>query len=798
MDKLRKPKTEVLSCYHCGEAVKPNAQILYDAYVFCCDGCKSVYQIINESNLCDFYELDEKVKTVNKTKGAELKYKALDLPEIAAEFIEFEHEGLSKANFFLPTIHCSSCIWLLEHISKINSAVVKSTVNFVTKEVTLMYYSDKLSLKALAVLLDTIGYPPAIELNKQKTQKSDLVIRLAVAGFFFGNSMLISIPEYLDFNYQLPTQFLELFGYLNLLFALPVFFYSSNVYFQSAWKGLKHKFVNIDVPISIGILTLFVRSLVDILLLDGGGYVDSLNGLVFFLLIGRWYQHKSYQALSFERDVSSFFPIAVSKLENGKEVVTKIESLDVGDHIVVHNQELIPADAVIEEGVGNIDYSFVTGESVPVSKQPGEQVFAGGRHLGTPITLTLNKSVDNSHLTKLWNQSDKGGGTLNNITDRISKYFTIVILGLAFLGGGIWLLIDPALSLNVFTSILIVACPCALALAVPFTYGHTMRLFGRSGMYLKNANVIESIAAAEKIVFDKTGTLSKPLPENVQYIGSRLTDAERMLVFSAVSSSIHPLSKLLASHLETGGRVDLSEFEELVGKGIYASTGDRYIRLGAAEWLNQPKVEQTAVFVEIDGVMMGRFEFHQTYREGAFDELQKLRQNHELYLLSGDNHVEKVRLDPYFNETRFNQTPEDKLNFVEGIGADADVMMVGDGLNDAGALQKSKVGISISDDVYMFSPASDAILQSESLSRFSNFLSFSKVAVRTVWIAFAISFSYNLVGLSFAFTGLLTPLVSSLLMPISSVSVVGFITLYINFKAKALSEKNVPNQVVGA
>jgi Cu+-exporting ATPase len=613
-----------------------------------------------------------------------------------------------------------------------------------------------------------------------------------VAGFCFGNSMLISLPEYLDMDYQIPENFRSMFGYINMLFALPVFFYSATVYFQSAWKGLKHKFINIDVPISLGIITLFVRSMVEILWLDGTGFVDSLAGLVFFLLIGRWYQHKTYQALSFDRDFNSYFPVAVTKMMQGEEKLVKLEELKEGDQILIRNNELIPADAKLVDGSGNIDYSFVTGESIPSHQVEGDQLYAGGRQIGGPIIVELPRTVNNSHLTKLWNSdimSDEEESAMNNVSDRISRYFTAAILIFAMFGAILWLNIDASKAVNVFTAILIVACPCALALSVPFSYGHTLRVFGKHGFYLKNANIIEKIAGISQIIFDKTGTLTKTLPEKVEYVGRTLSGYERSLVLSATANSIHPLSKILKQHMAGSGRLTIEDFSEISGKGIMAKIDGKDVRIGSRDWVapeHQADSENTQVWLRIDGEVRGCFEFTNAYREGVFESLNSLRPAYGLHLLSGDKDGEKERLNPYFDNLSFNQSPQQKLDYTLGLKKDGKVMMVGDGLNDAGALKSSDVGISISDDVYQFSPACDAILDASKVNKFERFLKFSKTAVGIVYLAFAISFLYNIVGLTFAIMGQLTPLVSSILMPISSVTVVGFITLAINWKTSRI------------
>ena len=782
--------SEKITCYHCGEDCEEEI-IRFDEKVFCCQGCKSVYQILQEADLCDFYDLEERTgKVVNADSR---KYIVLDEKEIARDFIEFEGEGIAKTTFFAPGIHCSSCIWLLEHLNRVNPAIIQSTVNFLKKEVSVTFRSDEVSLKEVALLLDAVGYPPQISRrSSSRKTESSLIIRLAVAGFCFGNSMLISLPDYLDLNYQIPEQFRSWFGFINLLFALPVFFYSAAVYFRSAWKGLKHRFINIDVPISLGIIALFVRSLYEILIMGGTGYVDSLAGLVFFLLIGRWYQHKTYQALSFDRDISSYFPVAVTKIADNEEITTRLQDLKEGDEIIIRNQELIPADGVITSGRGNIDYSFVTGESIPTSHSTGELLYAGGRQLGAPIIIRLERTVNNSHLTKLWNSEMMSANEdhetdMNNISDQISRYFTAAILIIAMISGTAWLWIDPSKSVDVFTAILIVACPCALALSVPFSYGHTLRVFGRNGFYLKNSNIIEKISKITSIIFDKTGTLTKTLPENAGFYGEPLTANEYTLIYTTVSNSVHPLSKIIRRLIKNADRSSIDQFEEIPGKGIRAVVDGHKIRIGSGEWIGPNENQSgTKVYLEIDHTIKGYYKFSTAYREGIFEMLEVLKNQFSMHLLSGDSDREKQNLSPYFNSLKFRQSPEEKLNYTEKLKRSETVMMVGDGLNDAGALKNSNVGISISDDIYQFSPACDAILSAREIKRFPKFLRMSRAALKVVLFAFGISFLYNIVGLSFAVLGKLTPLVSSILMPVSSVTVVGFITISINLISRRI------------
>ncbi len=785
-----------VACYHCGEDCPP-ASILHDEKNFCCEGCKTVYDILEGSALGQYYDLENTPGTSQKNQASAEKYAFLDNPEIVKKLLTFDDGNVSKVRFFVPAIHCSSCIWLLENLHRLNKHVLRSEVHFTKKEVNISFRSAELSLRQVAELMGKIGYAPEINLNSgnrksEKKANRNLSVKVGIAGFCFGNIMLLSLPEYLDVQLDLEHDYKVFFSYLNLLLALPVFFYAGIDYLISAWKGLRHQYINIDVPIALGILTLFGRSAIEILTQTGAGYMDSFTGLIFFLLIGKWYQNKTYQALSFDRDYTSYFPLGATKIiKDTEEANVPVADLKTGDKILVRNQELIPADAVLIKGNGQIDYSFVTGESLPMPKESGDFLYAGGRQMGSAIILEVCKPVESSYLTQLWNQEvfAKPPTRLTSIMDKVSKYFTLIVLGIALCTGIFWAFADPAQIMNAVTSVLIVACPCALALTLPFAFGHTLRYFGKYGLYLKNAETIEQIAKTKDIIFDKTGTITLSSAMEVNFVGDPLHDYELSVIRSVTRQSTHPLSIGIYQSLhENLPLVAIESFEEISGAGMEALINGKRIRLGSSQFVNGKVVDNpnnaTRVYVEINGIVKGYFQFQNIYRKGLANIMHQLHAHYQTHLLSGDNEQEKQTLSPYFHHLYFRQSPVDKLNYLKKLEKQGrKTMMIGDGLNDAGALKQSHVGIAIADDVHHFSPACDAILKADSFEKLPQFIKFTSLSMQVVIIAFILSFLYNLIGLSFAVAGLLTPLIAAILMPLSSVTIVGFISLAISYLA---------------
>ncbi|MHC1706122.1 MAG: heavy metal translocating P-type ATPase [Bacteroidales bacterium] len=787
-------------CYHCGEdcGTKP---VVYADHEFCCNGCRTVYEILSNSQACEYYSFNDTpgVRVLNKETGNRFSF--LDEPEIKSELLLFSDGGISSVRFYIPTIHCSSCIWLLENLHRLNDGIIRSNVLFAKKEVTITFSDQKISLRQVVEILASVNYVPQIsmdDLQRKQKKKDDygIIFRLGVAGFCFGNIMLFSFPEYLSASENIETFIRDYLRWLNLLFSLPVLFYSGSVYLISAYKGIRQKFISIDVPIAVGMIALFLQSAYEIISGTGSGYMDSLSGLVFFLLVGKWYQGKTYEALSFDRDYKSYFPVSTTAIDDdGKEHIILIRNLKAGTRILIRNQELIPADAYLIKGEAHIDYSFVSGESIPVHKNKGDKIFAGGRQLGGAIELNVEKEVDQSYLTKLWNQNfnEKSPGSgMSELLNLISRRFTFTVLIIAALTALGWMIIKPSMALMTFTSVLIVACPCALALSIPFTYGNTMRIFGKNGFYLKSTDVVESLANITQIIFDKTGTITQNDAFELSLDAVKASREEISWVKSLVRHSTHPVSIALYNHLPADTLEDVEGFTEITAKGISGTIKGISIVLGSPALVGFLPASEipsgNQIHLSIDGKDKGYFRLSNTYRPGLEKVIKELQQDYSIHLLSGDNEAEMSRLLPLFGskeQLHFKQSPFDKLNYVKDLRDKGEkVLMIGDGLNDAGALQASNVGISIADKVYHFSPACEGILDSGQFNKLAAMIRFTRTNVKIVKASIIISLIYNITGISVAVAGLLQPVIAAILMPASSVTVVVFVTLSTSFWAR--------------
>lgn len=787
-------------CYHCGDSCKEDI-IKIDDKSFCCNGCKTVYEIFSENDLTCYYDFQDNPGAIpTEIKG---KYDFLDNTKIIEKLLDFNDNDNQIVTLYIPHIHCSSCIWVLENLQKLNNKIISSQVNFPKKTVRISYKSNITSLKEIVLLLSTIGYEPYISLEDYETGKNkvdrSLIYKLGIAGFAFGNVMFLSFPEYFEVSEFWLEQYKTIFRWLMFIFSLPVVFYAANDYFISAYKGLRSKMLNIDVPIALGVSVLFIRSTIEIIFDLGTGFFDSLTGLVFFLLLGKFFQQKTYNFLSFERDYKSYFPIAVTRISsNQKEENIQIYDVKKGDRLLIRNQELIPVDGILINGNAQIDYSFVTGEAAPVSKKSGDKIFAGGKQLSGVLEIEVLASVSQSYLTQLWSNDvfakDKSS-SFKTLTDKISKNFTILVLLIAFISTTFWLYLDVSKALNVFTSVLIIACPCAIALAAPFTLGNLLRIFGKQKFYLKNAKVIEQLASIDTIVFDKTGTLTTNNESKISYEGQPLKQYEKRVLKSALRVSNHPLSRTLYQTFSDVEVLQIDKYNEVIGKGIEVNYDNNILKLGSSSFVKNQEQKSsfdTSVHISFNENYFGKFTFKNSYRIGVKPLFNALESNYELAVVSGDNEGEKKYLQkilPIKTNFLFNQKPEDKLQVIKKYQQkNKNVAMIGDGLNDAGALAQSDVGIALSENINVFSPACDAILDATQFYKINQFLKTSKKSIQVIKYAFVLSLCYNIIGLYFAVTGQLMPVIAAVLMPLSSISIVVFTTISTNILGKKLNK----------
>ena len=778
-------------CYHCGDQLS-TIKLSYDDKDFCCVGCRSVYQLLSENNMCNYYAYND---TPGQRVANSGHFEYLDEESIITQLINYKDEDNTIVTFYIPSIHCSSCIWLLEHLYKINAAIFSSRIDFLKKEVTISYKHKQVSLREVVQILSNIGYEPLISLQDVVKEKSNsvnkqLIWKIAIAGFSMGNVMLFSFPEYFGLS-NIEKEFQQLFAWLNLAFCIPVTFYCAKDYFTSAFASLKQRYINLDTPLALIIAVLFIRTAISTLLHTGPGFADTLTGLVFLLLMGKWVKQRTYQHISFDRDYRSYFPIAITTLKDNREKPVAISDIAVGDRLLIRNGELVPADAILMKGDAWLDMSFVTGEAAPQQKVLGEMVYAGGRQMGEAIELEVIKPASQSYLTGLWNKDFyKSDLKKKSFNDRIAKYFSIGVFVVAFAATAYWLWQgDSTKAWSAFTAVIIVACPCVLALSTPFTLSAILSVFDKKGFYVKNTDAVEQLADLDTVVFDKTGTLTSTHQSAIVFSGN-LTKKEQLMVASLLYNSSHPLSRQVFKSLNPYRIYPIVKYNELLGRGITGVIEGSVVYAGSVRGLAQQieSKEEAGVHIAIDGVYKGCFSIDQQWREGIFPLIKSLEDKYQLKVLSGDTNKDEQMLKSIFSadaKMAFNQSPQQKLEAIKLLQQHGSkVMMLGDGLNDAGALKQANFGVAITDDINNFTPGCDAILSGDHIGLLPRFIELSKDGLKTIKISFAIATAYNLIGVYYAVQGTLYPLVAAVLMPISTITIISFTSFATRYFAR--------------
>jgi Cu+-exporting ATPase len=778
------PPNPAVTCRHCGDSCGRDARVTDDG-TFCCAGCEAVFHLITANGLTAFYACDVAPGVSQRRSDVDADRLApLDTPDAARRLLHDLGGGRAAVTFHVPALHCASCLWLLEQLWRFDAGVLRSDANLGARTVRVEFDRSATTLRRVAGALASIGYEPVVDAERTPGQvvpgRRALYLRIGVAGFAFGNVMLFSIPRYANGG-PLEPEFQRLFDILNLLFATPVLLYSASPFFRGAAAAMRARAVTLDVPLALGLAVLYARSVVDIATRASEGFLDSFSGLVFFLLIGRLFQQKAFDSIAFDRTARSFLPLSIRVERHGALHMTALEDLNPGDVMVVRPGEVIPADSILIDPAGVIDFAFVTGEGVPAHVEQGAPVQAGGRVAGHALRLAATREVSHSRLAELWNHpvfAKPKHDTLTKITAAFGFWFVVLAIGLAAAGAIAWWP-DVRAAAEVATAVLIIACPCALTLAAPMTLGTGMGLFGRAGFFLKNTAVALELGRVDTVVFDKTGTLTSAIADaSVSFTG--LDGDAWQLVRRLAAESVHPVSRALAGRESLPGLV--SDVVETPGAGISGRVDGHRVAIGTARFIERETGRRgcgaaapSATWAAVDGAL-GRLRLSSASRDGIEQVLTDLSSRQaSLWLLSGDDDLEPARWRPWFGDRAFfRQSPEDKLAFVRALQSDGRrVLMVGDGLNDAGALAAADVGIAVSDDSACLVPACDAVIRGDRLRALPSFLRYARLAGRVIVLCFAISVVYNALGLWLALAGRLTPLATAILMPVSSLSIVG-------------------------
>lgn len=789
--------TDIEKCIHCESFVDGIQYFDSNNNVFCCLGCKTVYSIINSEGLSEYYDL--KSQSSDKSKPAFVsnkQYLYLDTKDFLTKYAIEDHDNISMM-FYVEGVHCMACLWLMQKIPDIFDSVMYVDFNW-SKSTLKVIAKKEIKFSAVAKKLDIFGYQvhaieneDEAEVLAKKEERKDLV-RIGVAAACAGNIMIYAVSLYGGVTGDLAS----FFGKLSLVLCLPAIFYSAVPFYKNAYSSLITKKISIDIPISFAIFITMIHGSYNIL--SGTSqhhFFDSITILIFLLLLTRQLLKRVQKNGLKTKSLSSFFNDGevLVKEEGNVFKMKHLDQVEIGDILKIDVGRSIPCDGEILKGESKLNTSLLTGESRAQLVSAGDEVFAGTVNLENEILMKVTTSADYSRLGKILKAvslKNKKQTLISTYSEQVSQFFTIAIMTMALLT-----FISLSMIYNVEVAIwrslalIIITCPCALALATPLAMSLAISKARENGVLIKDDSVIEKVSKAKSIYFDKTGTLTYGNPKVIDWIYEDGTDSVEIdsIVLELEHTSTHPLAKSIVEYLSTKKSLTQKKVinkNEIFGRGIEGTIDDHFYELKS---LKDNKYEMTAVGLYRNKALILTILLKDQIRDGASELIEKLSSSLNVYLLSGDNdkYVEAVGNELGISKNRqfSSVSPEQKEKVILESHSS---IMVGDGANDAIALRNSLVGVAMHGAMDVSLRSADVYIGSSrhGLSSLSYLTDLSHITMTTIKRNLVLSLLYNVVGISLAITGNATPLVAAILMPLSSLTVFVSTIISLNFEGK--------------
>jgi Cu2+-exporting ATPase len=777
-------------CFHCGLQVAPqftyHTQVLGKQQTFCCPGCCAVADAIVNNGLEDYYHYrSEFAEKASENEDDILnKLKVFDDDNILQEFVEAQDNN-SEIQLTISGINCAACGWLIEkQLAKIQG-INKVGVNVSARRATVTWDNQQLKFSQILEHIEKIGYhakPFQAEQHEAtfRQENKNFLKRLGLAGLMTMQVMMLNIGVFFDLFGHIDAQTKQYFNWISLFLTTPVILYSASEFYSSAWRALRAKVVNMDVPITLALTLTYVSGVFATIQNNGQTYFESLCMFVFFLLTSRYLEHSArYKASQLSANMLEYMPTTANLIEGNKLTPVLAKCLVVEQLVLVKSGEMVPVDGVIIEGQGQLDEAMLTGEFDLVSKSIGETVFAGTvNQLGT-LTIKVNKSLKHSMLSQinmLQNKALLNKPKIATLADQFSQYFVMAVLVISLSSYIIWLQIDASQALWVTISILIATCPCALGLATPSALSCAVAHLNSKGVLLKRADALEQISQVDWIALDKTGTLTEGKFTLVNSFCDKNQDKDECLELAASLEqfSSHPIAKAFA---ELPRGYSVSDFSAEIGQGVTGNINGVSYKLGSLRYIQMdvPQLMQSCnVFLSTQDKVLCGFLLTDKIRSSSVELINELNTKH-LILLSGDISpvVEDVANTLNIRDWLAHQTPENKLNVIRQAQADKHVvLMIGDGINDGPVLAQADVSVTLGAGSDLAKSSADVILLDNSLEKISLIFSIAKRCKVKIIQNMSWAIGYNLLVLPLAVCGLLSPWMAVVGMSLSSFIVV--------------------------
>lgn len=815
-----------VACDHCNLPVPSGLLNPKGDLQFCCSGCKLAYQLIHEGGLADYYRIaDSSTSVPVGKKSSDSLFRQMDNPKFQEIYVSELPDGTQKVIFGIDGLHCAACVWLLEKLPQLVSGVHGARVQWNRSTITIEWSPGQVSLSTIGRTLAGLGYHPTAirggEVHDSVIRESRRQwIRIGVAAAAAGNNMLITAALYLGDFSDMSETVAHFLRYCSCLLGIISIVWPGSVFLRGALSAIRTKSTHMDLPVALGLLVGLVDGIVNTLKGSGEIYFDSLSVLVFLLLVGRWIQYRQqrYAADSIEL-LYRLTPKISKKIEGDSFVEIPTEMVVVGDRLRVLAGDNIPVDGVVTRGSTKIDASILTGESRPDSKKEGDHVSAGTVNLSSAVEMEATAIYSDTKISKileLVNQASQNRPKIVEFANKMGGYFVVTVLSIAMATLLYWLWYEPQLAADRTVALLIVACPCALALATPLSIAVALGRATRRGILIKGGDVLQRLSKGGMVWLDKTGTITTGRQDVTEWIGD-------LKILPAVAclenNSTHPVAKALcrfeAKKVEKGElprkKIVFREVDQVLAGGICGTTDEQRICIGSESFVRSLSVlisdqfskaaselslqSSSPVFVAVDGEVVAVAGLGDPIRNDAKRSLEQLREfGFQVGILSGDHPqivksvAAKLGIDTEF--AHGGLSPEEKERFVRessqmiNKGSGQSVMMVGDGVNDSAALASACVGVATKHGAEASLQVAPVYLGTAGLAPLVGLVAGSRAVMRTVMLNLRCSIGYNIFAVILAATGLINPLLAAIIMPISSLTVVGISLLSVAFRKK--------------
>ena len=810
------PPTFTQPCYHCGLATPTqnpirdlksgktgNSTVDNKEKIFCCSGCLGAYHIISGMGLEDYYRLRE-------GESSSLQPEDSDIDGLLA-FDDIEYQrGLVREigenreiNLILSGIHCAACVWLNEQVLRKLSGIEAVQVNFSTQRAKICWNPSQTTLSSIIKTIRRIGYqaepydPSQGELVYQQRDK-ELLSRLGVAAFGAANIMFLSVALYAGYFQGIEAEYKRFFHWLSFALATPVVFYSGWLFFHGAWRGLRLGHLNMDLPITLGVLATYGYSVAITLSNKGEVYFDSAALFIFILLTGRYLESAARRkAAGATERLLNLEPKTATLLKNGQPVTVPVREVRVGDHLLIKPGERIPVDGSILHGQTTVDESMLTGESLPIAKAPDDMVAGGSMNVDGGLTIQAVRVGAETSLAKIIQRVESaqaGRPPIQGLADKIAVWFIGAILIWASATLIYWLRYDPSQALENTVALLIITCPCALGLATPAAIVVATGAAARHGILIKNGETLERLERVTQVILDKTGTITQGRPQVNSILPAPGVSQEYLLRQAAgvEQFSEHPVGKSIVQALKQHGWSlpnAVKQAQNSPGLGMSASIAGKKIRVGRLEFAsadltspplsypNRPDNPATWAMCAEDNRLLGWIGLSDRPKDEAKNAIATIKSMKlPVRLLSGDQQavVEQVAMEMGIDKSESELLPDEKEKCIQQLQEQGEVTaMVGDGINDAPALARSDVAMAVENASDITVATADVILLNRNLDNVAETFALARQTMKIIRQNFLFSFMYNGLAIPLAIAGYVSPIIAAIAMPLSSLVVVG-------------------------